>query len=77
MKMYVSLSKKIPGIRGHHCFSSNVNGELCMYRISADTTLTLIWEPNELSSMHQYVPGQYIAAVYDQKWYTGRIVECD
>lgn len=71
-----SSAKKVPGIRSHHCFIPTSNGQLRMFRVSADTTGTLVQEPQDLPNM-QYVPGQYIAAVYDQKWYVGSIVECD
>lgn len=72
-----SKAKKVPGIRSHHCFVPTCTGQLRMYRISSDTTGTLAQDAQDLPSIQQYMPGQYIAAVYDQKWYVGSIVEYD
>lgn len=47
------------------------------FEFSTDTTGTLVQVPEDLPNMKQYMPGQYIATVYDQKWYIGSIVECD
>ena len=71
-------ARKVPGIRSHHSFIPTTTGQLkIMYHISADTTGTLVQDTQEHSDMQQYIPGKYIACVYDQKWYVGSIVECD
>ncbi len=55
--------------------------QLRLFRISSDVTGTLVTNAAEsmrISNIVElYVPGKYVAAVYDQTWYAGNVVECD
>lgn len=76
-----STAKKIPGTRNHHCFIPVNNRCLKLFRISSDTEGTLVDEMSASTATPEltqlYIPGKYIAAVYDQAWYVGNIVERD
>jgi len=72
-------AKKVPGTRNNHCFIPDNNKQLKMFRISSDTAGILtnvtqdIETPLDVSSL--YMSGKYVAAVYDQAWYAGNIVQ--
>jgi len=73
-----SDAKKMSGTRSHHCFIL-AGEQLQMFRISSDTAGTLmdcnLTSSEETDPDQSYMPGQYVAAVYDQAWYAGNIVE--
>jgi len=81
-----SSAKTVSGTRSHHAFVPLSKSIIMMHRISSDTfgTTAVVTdsyhsEPEEVGSDEThldpaaYQPGQYIAAVYDQKWYIGVI----
>ena len=71
----------MPGTRNHHCFIPVNDEQLRLFRISADVNGTLVTNATEsakiLNILELCIPGKYVAAVYDQKWYAGNIVQCD
>jgi len=71
-----ATAKTIPGTRSHHCFVPTPGGQLKMFRISADTEGT-VSDITPADCVGDYVPGKYVAAVYDQAWYAGNIIERD
>ena len=83
-----SSAKTVSGTRSHHAFVPLSKSIIVMRRISSDTfgTTAVVTdsyhsEPEEVGSDEThldpaaYQPGQYIAAVYDQTWYIGVIVD--
>lgn len=77
--MRYGRNKTIPGTRSNHVFVPTPDGSLTLGRISQDIPSglgTVISNFGE--TQHQTViplPGQYIAAVYDRKWYIGNSIE--
>ena len=78
-----TAAKKVPGVRTHHCFIPLRDNSLRMFRLSSDTSGTLVSSGNSIEEIdtedtaHVYIPGKYVAAVYDQKWYVGNVMERD
>ena len=74
-------AKKIPGTRNHHCFIPVENHQFRMFRVSSDHIGTLVVNTSEVLDKqdltHEYMPGKYVAAMYDAAWYVGNIVERD
>ncbi len=74
-------AKTIPGTRSHHVFVPTVDGNLKLGRISQDIETDMCTMVSNIgSSVNQLQPvvpspGQYVAAVYDRKWYVGNAVE--
>ena len=68
--------------RNHHCFIPENDEQLRLFRISSDIPGTLVTNAAESVKISNITvelcaPGKYLAAVYDQTWYAGNIVECD
>ncbi len=66
----LAAGKAMPGTRSHHRFVPTSNG-LKIFRLSADTQSTLVTRGTSDSGL-QFCDvriGQYIAVVYDTKWY--------
>jgi len=77
------LSKTIPGTRSHHSFIPVNSCELRISRISGENNSTIVrandMAPEETATdfhgQQNLQPGQYVAAVYDNSWYLGNVVE--
>ena len=71
----LSTGRTIPGTRSHHKFVPTLGG-LKLFRLSADTLSTMISKEKSASELRHsdLKEGQYVAVVYDMKWYIG-IVE--
>ena len=71
----LSTGRTIPGTRSHHKFVPTLGG-LKLFRLSADTLSTMISKEKSASELRHsdLKEGQYVAVVYDTKWYIG-IVE--
>jgi hypothetical protein len=67
---------KIHGVRSQHCFLPWQDGSLRMFRLSADATSTDACT-DRCDETPNLQPGQYVAAVYDHKWYIGCVVTVD
>jgi hypothetical protein len=77
--------KTVAGTRSHHRFIPLTTSSIGMRRLSSDafqTTVTLAAGDNEVkndisaeSIPQNITPGQYVAAVYDGKWYIGMVTE--
>src|SRR5277367_6216204 len=69
--------RTVAGTRSHHCFVPDGTNHVKMYRLSSDykdnTNVTRVLvvndEPRSSPAMQDLVPGQYVAAVYDDYWY--------
>lgn len=66
----LATGRTIPGTRSHHKFVPTPDG-LKMFRLSADTLSTMISREKSASDLKHsdLKQGQYVAVVYDVKWY--------
>ena len=69
----------VPGTRDNHWFVPISNSELQIGRVSGDNDIFIhsTASTNELSAQVQskFEVGQYVASVYDRKWYIGILLE--
>jgi len=80
--VFIYVLCKVPGTRNNHCFIPVNNEQLKIFRVSSDNvgTLTGTTQCHNETARHDasfYLPGKYVAAVYDQAWYAGNIVQFD
>ncbi len=72
-------AKTIPGTRSTHAFVPDQDGKLLLGRISTDIQEELYTKvavgADVPVSRPNIVPGKYIAAVYQRKWYIGNVIE--
>jgi hypothetical protein len=80
------MAKTVPGTRNHHCYIPTEDGKLSVRRISGDDSSFVIdilpstpqcqadIQKSKVESS-QCMPGQYVACMYDEKWWVGNIRE--
>ena len=71
------VAKTIQGMRSNHCFLPVSETELKISRVSEDvlTFTESVAEP-DVSSVpaNTYLPGQYVACMYDRCWWLGNVI---
>jgi hypothetical protein len=78
--LFTHVLCQVPGTRHNHCFIPVNNEQLKIFRVSSDNVGTLTCTTQQNETPHDatfYMPGKYVAAVYDQAWYAGNIVQFD
>jgi hypothetical protein len=83
-----SLAKTVAGTRNHHCYIPSPDRSLVVMRISGDDSsfvahvfppIPQTYTAGAASDVHlsllEYQPGQYVACMYDGKWWVSNIME--
>ena len=73
--------KKIPGIRSYHSFTPVLGKSVVQGRRTSKSKIfelfSVLKQTNKIEKSFDLLPGKYIAAIYDDQWWLGMVLEVD